>query len=271
MKIVFSKMEGLGNDFIIMDDREGHTLKKAFYPALAEKLCDRHFGIGGDGLIIVKNSSEADIRFLIFNSDGSEAEMCGNGMRCFAKYLYDKGIIHRKKFCVETLAGIIVPEIFTDEKNKTKSVKVDMGEPATDKISETISVKSEKITITQVSMGNPHAVVFTDKTDNRMVKEIGPLVENHKKFPNKTNVEFVEVAGRSELIVKVWERGAGETLACGTGACAALVASCLNKKTERKAIVRLPGGELFIEWDATNNHVYKTGSVSLVFEGYCEL
>jgi len=277
MKILFSKMEGLGNDFIIIENINDSI--KTPYPTLAKKICDRHFGIGGDGLIVIAKSETSDIKFSIFNQDGSEPEMCGNGIRCFAKYLYDKKIVSKKKFTIETRAGEIIPEIFLTEKGDAAKIKVNMGKPIlqpdkivfnTDKkiaLSETIKTSEGDITLTAVSMGNPHAIIFCDNHEDNIIKKIGPVVEKHPLFPNGTNVEFVKIVSKNRLQVRVWERGVGETLACGTGACAALVASYLNNKTENKATVRLPGGELLVEWKQKDNCLYKTGPAALIFEG----
>ena len=277
MKLLFSKMEGLGNDFIIIEDINDSI--ETSYNILAKKMCDRHLGIGGDGLIIIKKSETADIKFVIFNQNGSQAEMCGNGIRCFAKYLYDKKIISKTKFSVQTLAGKIIPQIYLTSKGEVANIKVNMGKPIlhpnkiifnTDKktaISETIKTYVGDITLTAVSMGNPHAVIFCDNYNNNIVKKIGPVIEKHPLFPNGTNVEFVNIISKDRLNVRVWERGVGETLACGTGACASLVASYLNNKTNAKATVSLPGGDLLIEWNQKDNYIYKTGTASFVFEG----
>jgi len=284
MKINFTKMEGLGNDFIFIDDRDGIVGEQVDFPELSRKLCSRHFGVGGDGIITITESDTDDFNCTIYNSDGSQPEMCGNGMRCFAKYLYEKNITSQKKFKVETLAGTIIPEVFVDDKGVVDLVRVDMGEPIlTTSLIPFVSEKEravkenlvldepykgqETFEITAVSMGNPHAVVFVDNIRSIDVKELGQRIENHERFPEKTNVEFIEVVKKDELIMKVWERGAGLTLACGTGACAALVAGCLNKKCENKVVIHLDGGDLEIEWDLKNNHVYKTGPASFVFSG----
>jgi diaminopimelate epimerase len=248
-------------------------------PKISEQLCDRHFGIGGDGLILVLPSEKADLRMRIYNSDGSEAQMCGNGIRCFAKYAYENQLISKHKFTVETLAGMITPElIFT--KNIITGIKVNMGIPKILKkeipmkgagnlpvVNETLRLKSqEELKITCVSMGNPHCVLFVDNVNSVAVNEIGPLIENHTIFPEKTNVEFIQILNRKELNFRVWERGVGETLACGTGACAALVAGVLNNKIENRAIIHLKGGDLDIEW-IKNGPVFMTGPANFVFRG----
>ncbi|MFH2065578.1 MAG: diaminopimelate epimerase [Pseudomonadota bacterium] len=283
MQIEFTKMEGLGNDFILMDDRDHHITEKIHYHALSKKLCDRRFGIGADGIILILHSQVCDLGFRIFNSDGSEAQMCGNGMRCFAKLAYEKQIIKKDEFTVETLAGKIIPKLLLDHNGKINSVKVDMGQPVLNPadipfhstrskaIAEEIEVAGQKIIITAISMGNPHAVIFVDSLDTAPVTRLGPLIENCDLFPEKTNVEFVEVISDKELKMKVWERGAGVTLACGTGACAALVAANLNRKASAQALVHLDGGDLFIEWDQHSNHIYKTGPAHTVFSGNIEI
>ncbi len=279
MEIEFTKMEGLGNDFIIMDDRAGKIASYRPYPALAQKLCSRHFGIGADGIILILSSKDHDIKFRIYNSDGSEAQMCGNGMRCFAKLLYEKKIISKKIFRVDTKAGTVIPEVMVDENDKVWSVKVDMGEPILlcrdipfkspneRALDEPLMVKDREYRITTVSMGNPHAVIFVEDLESVDVEKIGRSIETHERFPEKTNVEFIQVVSRTELKMKVWERGAGITLACGTGACAVLVAAHLTGRTEDQALIHLTGGDLEIHWDKATNHVFKTGPANLVFEG----
>lgn len=283
MQIFFSKMQGLGNDFVMMDDREEEIEAAMAYPDLARKLCDRHFGIGADGIILARNSTTHDIRFVIINSDGSEPQMCGNGMRCFARFLYEKGIFPQKRMQVETLAGTIVPEIFTDQNNQVISVRVDMGKPilACPKIpfvcdqdtaiEETLMVGDTPLTLTTVSMGNPHAVVFVPDIRSVDVEKLGRAIETHERFPEKTNVEFVEMISEHELKMKVWERGAGITLACGTGACASLVAACLTQRSRNQARVHLDGGDLEIFWDRKTDHIYKTGPATQVFEGSIQI
>jgi diaminopimelate epimerase len=272
-------MHGLGNNFILINALKDNESVNFF--GLAPKLCDHNFGIGADGLLIILPSEKADIKMQIINSDGSEAEMCGNGIRCFAKYIYEAGIINKTKMEVETLAGIIVPEIYL-ENNKVVSVRVDMGEPQLERnkipmkgssghvIKEELNVLDEVFEITAVSMGNPHCVIFVPDLAEIDIKKWGPLIENHQAFPRKTNVEFVQVKSPSEAVMRVWERGAGITLACGTGACATLTAGVLNNLLERKAIIKLPGGELVVEW-AENNHLYMTGPAVEVFRGEIDL
>jgi diaminopimelate epimerase len=279
MKINFVKMHGLGNDFILIDCLNKSLGDSLFLSYLAKKLCDRNFGIGADGLLLILPSSKADLRMRIFNYDGSEAQMCGNGIRCFAKYAYENKLVSKIKFTVETLAGIITPELIFKDK-EISGIKVDMGTPKLRKkeipmtgkdaptvVDETLKINSEQtFKVTCVSIGNPHCIVFVDDVQSIQVDEIGPKIENHPLFPEKTNVEFIQVINNKELSFRVWERGVGETLACGTGACAALVASVLNKKTDREATIHLPGGDLDIRW-ANDEHIYMTGPAELVFRG----
>lgn len=282
MKIDFVKMHGLGNDFILIDCLNKSLGDSSFLSYLTKKLCDRNFGIGADGLILILASSQADLRMRIFNFDGSEAQMCGNGIRCFAKYAYENKLISKNKFAVETLAGIIIPElIFQDLKNKkVLRIKVNMGTPKLRRreipmngedtptvIDETLKINPEQIfKITCVSMGNPHCITFVNDVQSISVDEIGPKIENHPLFPEKTNVEFIQVLNKQEINFRVWERGVGETLACGTGASAALVAAVLNNKTDRKATIHLPGGDLDIQW-ANDGYIYMAGPAELVFKG----
>ncbi|MBN2518290.1 MAG: diaminopimelate epimerase [Candidatus Altiarchaeota archaeon] len=275
MTVGFTKMHGTGNDFILVDCRS--SVPFSDIPEAARRLCHRRFGIGADGLILILKSSKADSRMRIFNADGSEAEMCGNGIRCFAKYLYDHGLVKQKSLTVETLAGIIRPEVLNG------LVRVDMGMPKlarrdiplmgkdSDKVlNEPLALKDRNISITAVSMGNPHAVLFVEDIGSYPVEAVGREVENNNLFPQKTNVEFVEVLNKDELRIRVWERGVGETMACGTGACASLVASFLNGKTHRKARVHLPGGVLEVDW-RDDNRVFMTGPAEEVFKGELEV
>lgn len=275
----FTKMHGLGNDYIYVNCFE----EKIDNPGqAARKLSDRHFGIGSDGLVFILPSEKADFRMRMFNSDGSEAEMCGNAIRCVGKFVYDKGLTRKKTITVETLAGIKTLEM-TEQDGKIILVRVDMGEPIleparipvkSDKdifVSEKIDVSGQYYNVTCVSMGNPHAVAYVEDVDDFPVDKIGPLMENHHLFPKRINAEFVQVIDRNTLKMRVWERGAGETMACGTGACAVLVASVLNGISERKATVKLLGGDLIIEWDEKTNRVFKTGPATTVFEGVVEI
>jgi diaminopimelate epimerase len=271
-------MHGLGNDFILIDGFKEKL--PADLLTTSAKLCDRHFGIGADGLILVLPSEKADLKMRIINSDGSEAEMCGNGIRCFARYAYEKGFVNKETFTVETLAGIMTPRLVF-EQNKLMGITVDMGEPVLERsavpmlgpagqaINEPLSVLDKIVYVTALLMGVPHCIVFVDDVSKIAIEKYGPALETHATFPKKTNVHFLEVLNDREIKMRVWERGAGLTLACGTGACASLVAAVLNKKTGRKAKVHLPGGTLIIEW-AENNHVYMTGPARNVFSGKVE-
>lgn len=272
MKLNFTKMHGLGNDFIIIDDREGRLTA---LPELSKRLCNRRFGIGADQLILVRDSDIADFRMLIYNPDGSEAEMCGNGVRCFARYLLRIGITNKEDLKIETKAGIIKTKVRED------LVEVDMGEPRFEPedipvrldarvISHPLRVLDEEFSITCVSMGNPHTVIFLRDISAFPVDRFGPVIENHTLFPQRTNVEFARVVSEREIEMRVWERGAGETMACGTGACATLVAAVLNGLTHRRATVHLRGGDLDILW-GEDNHIYMTGPAEEVFVGEMEI
>lgn len=275
MKIHFTKMHGLGNDFILVDSRK---LKLHNLPELSRKLCNRHFGIGADQILLLDNSKSADFKMRIFNADGSEVEMCGNGIRCFAKYIWDRKLSDKKVLMVETLTGIMKPEKVDDN-----MIKVDMGEPIfrpqeipvnIDRqppiVDYPLRIDETEFKITCVSMGNPHTVIFVDDIESFPVSQIGPLIENHSLFPKKTNVEFVEILNDKEINMRVWERGAGETMACGTGASAAVVAANIKGLTLKTVLVHLSGGDLFIEW-AADKHVYMRGPAVEVFEGVIEL
>lgn len=258
--MLFTKMHGLGNDFIIIEAFE--MAKTELTEAeLAQKICDRKFGVGADGLIIVNPPdvlTECDINWRILNADGSEPEMCGNGIRCFAKYVYDKALLKKNKFSVGTLAGEIVPDVLEDG-----DVRVDMGAPQVGLVNHNL----EGHKITTVSMGNPHCIIFTNEDSAEMARTYGPQLEVNEMFPDKTNVEFVKVISRDKIKVDVWERGCGITLACGTGACAAVVAAVENGLSEDNVEVELPGGKLYIEWIRSVNKIFMTGSAEFVFEG----
>lgn len=268
-------MQGLGNDYIYVDC----TKKALDNPSqIAVKVSDRHFGIGSDGLVLILPSQVADFRMRMFNSDGSESEMCGNAIRCVGKYVYDNGLTDKNIINIETLAGIKVLTL-TIENGQVTLVRVDMGEPilvpkdipvAADKdsfIAEPVKIEDIEFKVTAVSMGNPHAVSYIDNVADFPLSQIGPKMETNKLFPRKVNAEFVQIIDRTTLKMRVWERGAGETLACGTGACAVLVSSVLNNVSERAATVKLLGGDLFIEWSEKDNHVYMTGPAVKVFDG----
>ena len=277
MKTVkFTKMNGLGNDFVILDYKEFQDTKIS-PDKLAIQLCDRNFGIGADGLIIVNpETNKADISWIFYNSDGTSAQMCGNGMRCFARYVHDKKIIDKKSFRVETKAGIIVPEIISDTE-----VRVNMGKPILE--SEKIPCKSKfnlnipysvdgnDFLLNAISMGNPHCIIFTDKDSKSLALKYGAKIETDKLFPEKTNVEFVEILSKKEVIINVWERGCGITLACGTGACATTVAGILNGYLDNCVKANLPGGTLKIEWNGNKDNliedVYMTGRADYSFAG----
>jgi diaminopimelate epimerase len=272
----FSKYQGLGNDFILIDNRDSDA--PSISPQRAIEVCDRHFGVGGDGVIFaLPGNGKADYTMRIFNSDGSEPEMCGNGIRCLAKFIATlEGKNGAASYTIDTLAGIIRPEILADGR-----VRVDMGLPRylAGEIPTTLAAATEKAIdlpmtvgdrqwhVTCVSMGNPHCITFVDNVGNIPLAEIGPSFEHHSTFPQRTNTEFVEVVNRGYLKMRVWERGAGITLACGTGACATVVAGVLTGKTDRLCVVELPGGPLEIEWSAENDRVYMSGPAELVFQG----
>jgi len=269
-------MQGLGNDFIVVDDRAEH-LPDEDLPALGRRLTDRHFGIGGDGLILVRPSTTADFQMRVINSDGSEAEMCGNGIRCFAVYLLEKGLTTANPVRVDTRAGVMVLDVHRDADGGISGVRVDMGKPSVERaevpmegsgsaLDVPLSVDGQEFVAHGVSMGNPHAVIFLNTLEGLPLERLGPRIETHPLFPAKTNVHFVEQLGPDELRMKIWERGAGPTLACGTGACAVLVAAHLTGRTGRKATIHLPGGPLEIEW-AENGHVFMTGPAEEVFTG----
>ncbi|MFT5170814.1 MAG: diaminopimelate epimerase, partial [Candidatus Marinamargulisbacteria bacterium] len=273
-----SKMHGLGNDFILINALD-QRLDDFNLSEVSQQLCDRRMGVGADGVIYVLKSDQSDLQMRVYNSDGSEPEMCGNGIRCFAKYAYDEKIVDREVFSVETAAGIMVPALIVNE-GRVNAVEVDMGEPSLEKsalsmtagektqfINEPLIVDGLSFDVTCVSMGNPHAVVFVDDLKTIDLERLGPLFEKHEAFPKKTNVEFVQVISDSEAVVIVWERGAGETMACGTGACASVVAGVLNQKLSRKVNVHLPGGTLRIEWQASDKHVMMMGPATNVFKG----
>jgi len=277
----FIKMHGLGNDFVLLDARND-SVREALPEELADlavKVCDRNFGVGADGLLIIRNVTDADFGMQIINADGSEPEMCGNGIRCAARYVFEKGGIRQDKLRVKTLAGIIVPEIIS-ENGHVAAVRVDMGEPVLESrfipvagdcsrrvVGELLKLGEKTFTITAVSMGNPHCIIYDSDVDKVPLAEWGPAIENHPAFPAKTNVEFVQVINRKEVKMRIWERGAGATLACGTGACAVAVAGVLNGQTERNVKVVLSAGPLFIDWREEDNHVYMTGPAEFVFTG----
>ena len=264
----FEKMHGLGNDFIMLERR--NLPNDLDEKKLAQTICDRNYSIGADGVIIIDFSStrDADFAWSYYNKDGSEAEMCGNGMRCFAKYVYERGFIEERAFSVSTKAGIIKPLIEDDG-----TVTVNMGVPTIPQnLTNQLIVNEKNITYTYVEVGNPHCVIFSDnEISNADFFKLGPLIENNKIFPCGVNVEFAKVVNKNEIICKVWERGCGPTLACGTGACATLVAANINNLTGLSAKVFLPGGCLSISWDKSDNNVFLNGPAAFVYTGQLNL
>lgn len=277
--IQFTKMQGTGNDFIVLDCiNHKEYLAFAETPALAAKMCDRHYGVGADGLVLVLSSDIADIQMRIINSDGSEAEMCGNGIRCFARYVYEQNFVTGETMTVETLAGVLVPRMILDATGAVTGVEVDMGEPILDRagipmigegqaIGEAIAVEDREFVVTAVGMGNPHCVTFIEDLSQFPIEYWGPRMETSPYFPRKTNVEYVQVLSEQEVIMRVWERGAAVTKACGTGSCATAVACALNGKTGRNVLVHLDGGDLQIRWEEETNHLFMTGPAETVFKG----
>lgn len=273
--IKFTKMHGLGNDYVYIDAINQKIENES---SLAKFVSNRHFGIGSDGLILICKSEVADFKMRMFNSDGSEAEMCGNGIRCVGKFVYDKGLTNKTTVKIETLAGIKTL-ILNIKDGKVESARVDMGEPileaekipviSTEKPVKNLELEAEnkKFKFTCVSMGNPHAITIVENTKEFDVEKYGKVLEIDKAFPKKANIEFAQIIDRQNINMRVWERGAGETLACGTGACATAVACNLNGLTDRKVNIELLGGTLNIEWNETDNHVYMTGPAVTVFDG----
>ena len=280
----FTKMQGLGNDYFYLNCFKE---KIDTPPEVAKIVSNRHFGIGSDGLIMINPSKVADFEMEMYNADGSRGEMCGNGIRCVAKYVYDYGLTDKTHISVETLGGIKYLDL-TVKDGKVALVRVDMGEPELDPekipiimkgysdetdrvLNAQIKVDGKEYHMTGVSMGNPHDVVYIDNVQGLDIEKIGPKFENHERFPQRINTEFARVIDRKTVEMRVWERGSGETLACGTGACAVAVASILNGYTEREVEIRLLGGNLQIEWNEEDNHVYMTGPATVVFDGEIEL
>lgn len=271
-------MQGCGNDYVYVNLFKEQLADPA---ELSRKVSAQHFGIGADGLITIGASEQADFRMRIYNADGSEAEMCGNGIRCVAKYVYDHGMTDAEEVSIETGAGIKTLKLEVKD-NKVERVRVDMGQPALAPSACPVLLPGEKVVdvpvevdgtewrMTCVSMGNPHAVVFVPKVSDLPLEQLGPKFENHSLFPKRVNTEFVEILGRDEISMRVWERGSGETLACGTGACASVMAAILNGLTEDKVKVHLLGGELLIEYDRAADHIFMTGPAVTVFEGEWE-
>lgn len=275
----FTKMHGCGNDYVYVN---GFTEKVENPSQVAIKVSDRHFGIGSDGLILILPSEVADFRMGMYNADGSEGKMCGNGVRSIAKYVYDYGLTDKTQISIETLGGIKYLDLFVED-GKVKTVKVDMGEPILTTseipvvwkdekmIGEAVEIEGKQYEMTCISMGNPHAVVWVDDTASLEIEKIGPAFEKHPMFPERVNTEFVQILDDKTVNMRVWERGSGETLACGTGACATAVACILNGKTKDRVLVHLLGGDLLIEYDRENNKVYMTGPAEVVFDGEIDI
>ena len=273
----FTKMHGCGNDYIYINGAS-EKMEQDRKPDFVRRVSDRHFGIGGDGVIFINPSTEADFEMEMYNADGSRAEMCGNGIRCVAKYVYDKGLTDKTEISIVSCGKVKYLQLFLKD-GKVESVRVNMGAPIlqagevpviSDKehvIDEPILVQGKEYKMTCVSMGNPHAVIFTEDVTNLAIESIGPYFENHERFPKRTNTEFVKVLDRKNVQMRVWERGTGETLACGTGCCASVVACVLNGLTDSTVTVKLLGGEIEVFWDQENNLVYMTGPAETVFEG----
>ncbi len=274
----FEKMHAAGNDYIYVNLFKEQVDDAA---ALSQKLSDRHFGVGGDGLVLIGPSDQGDFSMRMFNADGSEGLMCGNAARCVGKYLYERGLTTEREIALQTLSGIKLLQLTVDgATNRVMQVRVDMGPAMMDgtlteppqsllpgMVDHLVETKDGVYPVTFVSMGNPHAVIFTDGIDRLNLAHIGPSLEHHPLFPQRTNVEFVEVINPKELRMRVWERGSGETLACGTGACAVLVAAVLTGRADPKALLHLRGGDLLVEWDRGQNRVFLTGDAHFVFKG----
>lgn len=285
----FTKMEGCGNDYIYVNGFE-ENIPAQDKPDLVRRLSDRHFGVGGDGVIFINPAKEADFEMEMYNADGSRAEMCGNGIRCVGKYVYDNGLTNKENITVISAGKIKYLELVVEKaagqgskRGRVTSVRVNMGSPILEPaqipvraegdkvVDEPILVDGQEYRMTCVSMGNPHAVIFARDVAEMKLSEIGPKFENHERFPKRTNTEFVEVIDRQTVFMRVWERGTGETLACGTGCCATAAACILNGLTDDKITVKLLGGELIIEWDREKNIIYMTGPATSVFEGEVDI
>lgn len=272
----FTKMHGVGNDYVYLDCFQQAI--PADVPGLAQRISHRHFGVGADGLILIRPSQTADARMQMFNADGSESEMCGNGIRCVAKYVYDHGIAPKSSLRIETGAGILLLDLEVAH-GRAQRVRVDMGEPILESgriptrlpgnpvVDVPLEVDGRVVQVTAVSMGNPHCVLFVEKASDALVLGLGPKIEVHAMFPARVNVEFVEVVSKDEVRQRTWERGSGETWACGTGASAVCVAGVLTGKTNRRIVNHLLGGDLELEWNEQDNHLYMTGPATEVFSG----
>ena len=285
----FTKMHGIGNDYIYFDCTRGEEQSgiptdvltdNSRLGRLSEILSDRHTGVGGDGIILILPSEIADFTMRIFNADGSEAKMCGNGIRCVGKYIFDHGLATKPHLTLETLSGVKFLDLYPAADGKIATVKVDMGAPVltpaeipvsapghTDGMNLRAEVNGKAYCINAVSMGNPHGVIFTEEITDAIVLGDGPQLERHPMWPDRANIEFVRPTGAHSVDMRVWERGSGETMACGTGACATAVAAALTGRTNRKVTVKLIGGDLSIEWNEKDNHVYMTGPARTVFTG----
>lgn len=273
--IRFTKMHGIGNDYIYINCMESTPDR---LPELAIEMSDRHFGVGGDGIVLICPSEVADFKMRMFNNDGSEARMCGNASRCIARYVHDHGLTDRKRISLETLSGIKVLSLNMSGDGEVESVTVDMGEPefrpelipvhteSGRMVEEVVKTSQGEIKVTAVSMGNPHGVIFVDRIEDVDFDVLGPELESHAIWPDRANIEFLEVISRSEARMRVWERGTGETLACGTGACASAVAAALTGRCDRKVTINLRGGDLAVEW-GEDGHVMMTGGATEVFDG----
>lgn len=275
MELKFSKMQGLGNDYVYVNclDEKPENINE-----LAKAVSDRHFGIGSDGLVLICPSENADFRMDMYNSDGTQAEMCGNAIRCVGKYVYDRGLTDKTTVSIETLAGIKILELYVKD-GEVDTVKVNMGSPELvpakipisselDRfIQQPVNVNGREYLVTGVSMGNPHAITFIDDVDGLEIEKIGPAFENHPMFPRRINTEFAKIIDRHTVQMRVWERGAGETLACGTGACATMAACNLSGLIDDEADILLLGGKLHIQWDKQENIIYMTGPARFVFDG----
>lgn len=285
MAIPLVKMQGAGNDYVYVDAINGDVTKDE--PALARAISDRHFGVGGDGLIFIKKSRAPDAKYRMhmFNADGSQGEMCGNGLRCVAKFLFDRGLEKDKTFAIDTDAGVLTVEVFAGADKKAEQVRINMGQPRLMRaeipmsgapadervINQTVEIDGKKYAFTAVSMGNPHCVIYVDDPDKTDVHGIGWKIEHHPLFPKRVNVEFVQVVSPTKLIQRTWERGTGETLACGTGACAAAVAGIQRGLLDSPVAVHARGGRLRIAWDGAPHPVWMTGPAVKVFEGEAEI
>ena len=287
MNMKFTKMQGCGNDYVYVNGFTEHVPQEK-KPEIVRSLSDRHFGIGGDGVIFINPSEEADFEMEMYNADGTRAQMCGNGIRCVAKFVYDKGLTDSERISVVSAGSVKYLELTVERKSPSDRgvvtrVRVNMGSPILEPsripvladgenvINEPIYVEDREYRMTCVSMGNPHAVILADGVADMKLEQIGPLFENHVRFPERVNTEFVEIIDRQNVFMRVWERGTGETLACGTGCCATAVACVLNGLTDDRITVKLLGGELIIEWDREENVVYMTGPATTVFEGEIEI